>query len=42
MELPVVSTGYCEELRVRVEELLGENSVQVQRSEGSNAEDVPF
>jgi hypothetical protein len=42
MELPVVSTGYCEEMRTRLEALLGENSVQVQQSEGPTVEDVPF
>ena len=42
MELPVVSTGYCEELRGRLEELLGDNSVLLQSSDGPELEDVPF
>ena len=42
MELPVVSTGYCEELRGRLEELLGANSVLLQSSDGPELEDVPF
>ena len=42
MELPVVSTGYTEELRERLEELLGANSVLLQQSDGPDPEDVPF
>ena len=42
MELPVVSTGYCEELRTRLEELLGANSVLLQTVDGPETADVPF
>jgi DNA polymerase-3 subunit alpha len=34
MELPVVSTGYCEELKERLEELLGLNAVALRQSGG--------
>jgi DNA polymerase-3 subunit alpha len=34
MELPVVSTGYCEELKERLEGLLGLNSVALYQSDG--------
>ncbi len=42
MDLPVVSTGYCEELRGRLEELLGANSVLLQGADGPGVDDVPF
>ena len=48
MELPVVSTGYCEELQQRLAALLGAGAVQVQTQTQSQAdpgpepEDVPF
>jgi DNA polymerase III subunit alpha len=34
MELPVVSTGYCDELKERLEELLGLNAVALQQNDG--------
>ncbi len=42
LDLPVVSTGYCEEMRGRLEEMLGSNSVLLQGSDGPDVEDVPF
>ena len=42
LDLPVVSTGYCDEMRGRLEELLGANSVLLQGSEGPDVDDVPF
>jgi len=42
MDLPVVSTGYCEELQKRLEELLGPGMVQVRTDSGPEPEDVPF
>ena len=42
LDLPVVSTGYCEDLRGRLEELLGSNSVLLQGQEGPDVDDVPF
>ena len=42
MELPVVSTGYCEELRGRLEELLGANSVLLQAPTGRSWKTFPF
>ena len=42
LDLPVVSTGYCEEMRGRLEELLGANSVLLQGAEGPDVDDVPF
>ena len=42
MDLPVVSTGYCEDLRLRLEGLLGSNSVLLHGSDGPDVDDVPF
>ncbi|MDE2844085.1 MAG: DNA polymerase III subunit alpha, partial [Chloroflexota bacterium] len=42
MDLPVVSTGYCDEMRQRLESLLGANSVLLQGSDGPDVDDVPF
>jgi DNA polymerase III alpha subunit len=42
MELPVVSTGYCDELKGRLEGVLGEDTVALQGGEGPDFEDVPF
>jgi hypothetical protein len=46
MELPVVSTGYCQELGQRLAALLGPDAVQVQTppqaDAGPEPEDVPF
>ena len=42
MDLPVVSTGYCEDLRLRLEGLLGSDSVLLQGSDGPDVEDLPF
>ena len=42
LDLPVVSTGYCEDLKGRLEELLGSNSVLLQGSDGPDVDDVPF
>ena len=42
MELPVVSTGYCEELKDRLEGMLGQSSVALLKEDGPAAEDVPF
>ena len=42
MDLPVVSTGYCEDLRLRLEGLLGSDSVLLQGADGPDVEDVPF
>ena len=40
MDLPVVSTGYCEGLRLRLESLLGPNAVRLDDSPRSSKEDV--
>jgi hypothetical protein len=42
MELPVVSTGYCEELKERLEELLGQNAVALQQSDGVEVGNTSF
>ncbi|HZA23561.1 MAG TPA: hypothetical protein VFA32_13340, partial [Dehalococcoidia bacterium] len=42
MELPVVSTGYCAELKGRLESVLGEDTVALQGGEGPDIDDVPF
>ena len=42
MDLPVVSTGYCEDLRHRLEDLLGSDSVLLQGADGPDVDDVPF
>ncbi|MCH8897286.1 MAG: hypothetical protein IIC33_03210 [Chloroflexi bacterium] len=42
MELPVVSTGYCTELKGRLEELLGVGSVAMLQPEVPQTEDAPF
>ena len=42
LDLPVVSTGYCEDLKGRLEQMLGSNSVLLQGSDGPDVEDVPF
>ena len=42
LDLPVVSTGYCEDLKDRLEALLGSNSVLLQGSDGPDIDDVPF
>jgi DNA polymerase-3 subunit alpha len=43
MELPVVSTGYCSELKDRLEEMLGIDSVTLQQSETvGQLEQAPF
>jgi DNA polymerase-3 subunit alpha len=41
MELPVVSTGYCEELKQRLEELLGPGTVTLQLASGVDGNDAP-
>lgn len=41
MELPVVSTGYCQDLKQRLETLLGPDSVALEDKNGSNEEDAP-
>ena len=38
MELPVVNTGYSDELRQQLEELLGPDTVQLQQPSGPEAE----
>ena len=42
MDLPVVSTGYCEDLRLRLEGLLGTDSVLLHSADGPDLDDVPF
>ena len=42
MDLPVVSTGYCDEMHQRLESLLGANSVLLQGADGPDVDDVPF
>ena len=42
MELPVVSTGYCEPLKERLEELLGQDTVMLQQETVPNIDDLPF
>ena len=44
MELPVVSTGYCAELKERLEteELLGNNAVLLWEGDGPGVDEVPF
>jgi len=43
MELPVVSIGYCSELKLRLEEMLGIDSVALQQSETADQlEQAPF
>ena len=42
MELPVVSTGYCDEMKGRLEKVLGADTVALQGGEGPDFEDVPF
>ena len=43
LELPVVSTGYCQELKDRLEsELLAANSVLLWESDGPSLDEVPF
>ncbi len=42
LDLPVVSTGYCDEMRDRLEELLGANSVALQGADEAGADTVPF
>ena len=42
LDLPVVSTGYCDEMRERLEELLGTNSVTLQGADEPGADRVPF
>ena len=42
MELPVVSTGYCTELKGRLEELLGLDSVAMLQPEVAQTEEAPF
>ena len=43
LELPVVSTGYCQELKDRLEsELLAANSVLLWESDGPAPDEVPF
>jgi len=41
MELPVVSTGYCEELKIKLEQLLGSGSVRLGQDGFPNADAVP-
>ncbi len=42
MELPVVSTGYCQELKVRLEALLGPGAVQLDQKHRPNVDNVPI
>jgi DNA polymerase III alpha subunit len=42
MELPVVSPGYCDEMKGRLESVLGADTVALQGGEGPDFEDVPF
>ena len=42
LDLPVVSTGYCDEMRERLEELLGANSVTLQGADAAETDKVPF
>ncbi len=42
MDLPVVSTGYCDDMRKRLETLLGANSVMLHTADGPTADEVPF
>ncbi len=42
LDLPVVSTGYCDDMRGRLEELLGANSVTLQGADEAGADKVPF
>ena len=42
MDLPVVSTGYCETLHQRLEELLGPNSVAVHHEMALGVDTTPF
>ena len=41
LELPVVSTGYCPDLKLRLEELLGPGSVALGDKNGSNKANLP-
>lgn len=41
MELPVISTGYTEEMKARLEILLGLNSVELQSSQLVSEDGVP-
>ena len=42
MDLPVVSTGYCETLHQRLEDLLGPNSVAVHHEMALGVDSTPF
>ena len=42
LDLPVVSTGYCDDMRERLEERLGANSVSLQGADDAGANEVPF
>ncbi len=42
LDLPVVSTGYCVEMRDRLEGLLGANSVALQGADEAGSDTVPF
>ena len=40
MEMPVVNTGYCEELDQRLTELLGAGSVRFHNANGSSSNGI--
>jgi len=42
MELPVVSIGYCEDLKDRLEGVLGTNTVMLQQQDKPDVDDIPF
>ena len=42
LDLPVVSTGYCDDMRGRLEELLGANSVALYGADEAGTDKVPF
>jgi len=41
MELPVVSTGYTEEMKVRLERLLGSETVDLLSESDSKRDNIP-
>ena len=42
LDLPVVSTGYCDDMRERLEERLGANSVSLHGADDTGADKVPL
>ena len=41
MELPVISTGYTDEMKLRLEDLLGLNSVELQSDHMAAESSIP-